>query len=67
MLRAIVERAQRLETTFKSEADSLIWNGREDEVISYFRDEYRRRVAQNGPFTIGAPLPAGFAGPPPSS
>jgi hypothetical protein len=52
-LRRVLDRAQNLEAVFNSRERSLLWNGREDEIINFYREDVRRHVQEAGPFTFG--------------
>jgi hypothetical protein len=52
---ALVGRARALMEVFRSRENSLLWNGREAEIINCYREDMRQHAKDIGPFTFGSP------------
>ena len=63
----LLERAQGLGAVFASRENSLFWNGREDEIINFYREDVRRHAEEVGPFTFTSPDREDSAESPPPS
>jgi hypothetical protein len=63
----LLERTQGLQAVFNSRESSLLWNGREDEIINFYREDLRRHAEEVGPFTFTSPDREDSAESPPSS
>jgi hypothetical protein len=50
----LLERARALGDIFHSRENSLLWNGREDEIIDFHREDLRRHAEEAGPFILGS-------------
>jgi hypothetical protein len=51
---ALLERAHVLIDVFRSRENALLWNGREDEIINFYRKDIRRNAEDIGPLTFGS-------------
>jgi hypothetical protein len=65
-LAALLDRARTLENSFSSRENSLLWNGREEEIINFYRADIVRHFKEFGPFILGGPRAEGSAEPPTS-
>jgi hypothetical protein len=49
---SLLERARILGNVFHSRENSLLWNGREDEITNFYREDLRRHAEEVGPFIL---------------
>jgi len=53
-LNALLERAHALHDVFRSRENLLLWNGREDEIMNFHREDIKRHAEEAGPFIFGS-------------